>query len=65
MQRISESAAEKLNYQPGVFTVERRICSKCVCKAVRPLPRGAVAPHVIAKGLPTHWPARPGAGVAN
>ena len=32
MQRIGEDVAEKLDYQPGVFTVERHIRGKWVCK---------------------------------
>ena len=31
MQRIGEDVAEKLDYQPGVFTVERHVRGKWVC----------------------------------
>jgi hypothetical protein len=32
LQRIGEDIAEKLDYQPGVFTVERHIRGKWVCR---------------------------------
>ena len=32
MQRIGEDVAEKLDYQPGVFTVERHVRGKWVCR---------------------------------
>ena len=35
MQRIGEDVAEKLDYQPGVFTVERHVRGKWACR--RPL----------------------------
>ena len=53
MQRISEDVAEKLDYQPGVFTVERHIRGKWVCACCEKLVQAPVAPHVIDKGLPT------------
>jgi transposase len=53
MQRIGEDVAEKLDYQPGVFTVERHIRGKWVCKCCETLVQAPVAPHVIDKGLPT------------
>ena len=53
MQRIGEDVAEKLDYQPGVFTVERHIRGKWVCKCCEKITQAAVAPHVIDKGLPT------------
>jgi transposase len=53
MQRIGEDVAEKLNYQPGVFTVERHIRGKWVCRCCETLVQAPVAPHVIDKGLPT------------
>ena len=45
MRRIGEDAAETLDYQPGVLSVERHI----PCKIVQ----APVAPHFIDKGLPT------------
>jgi transposase len=53
MQRIGEDVAEKLDYQPGVFTVERHVRGKWVCKCCEKLVQAPVAPHVIDKGLPT------------
>lgn len=53
MQRIGEDVAEKLDYRPGVFTVERHIRGKWVCKCCEKLVQAPVAPHIIDKGLPT------------
>ena len=53
MKRIGEDVAEKLDYQPGVFTVERHIRGKWVCKCCERITQAPVAPHVIDKGLPT------------
>ena len=32
MQRIGQDVAEKLDYQPGVFTVERHVRGKWACR---------------------------------
>ena len=53
MKRIGEDVAEKLDYQPGVFTVERHIRGKWVCKCCEQITQAPVAPHVIDKGMPT------------
>ncbi|HCZ49087.1 MAG TPA: IS66 family transposase, partial [Gammaproteobacteria bacterium] len=53
MQRIGEDVAEKLDYTPGVFSVERHIRGKWVCACCEKLVQAPVAPHVIDKGLPT------------
>jgi len=53
MQRIGEDVAEKLDYQPGVFTVERHVRGKWVCSCCEKLVQAPVAPHVIDKGLAT------------
>ena len=53
MKRIGEDVAEKLDYQPGVFTVERHIRGKWVCAHCETLVQAPVAPHIIDKGLPT------------
>ena len=53
MQRIGEDVAEKLDYQPGVFTVERHVRGKWVCKCCERIVQAPVAAHVIDKGLPT------------
>jgi transposase len=53
MQRIGEDVAEKLDYQPGTFTVERHIRGTWVCKCCEKITQAPIAPHVIDKGLPT------------
>jgi transposase len=53
MQRIGEDVAEKLDYQPGLFTVERHIRGKWVCRCCEVLVQAPVEAHVIDKGLPT------------
>lgn len=53
MKRIGEDVAEKLDYQPGVFTVERHVRGKWACAKCEKLVQAPVAPHVIDKGLPT------------
>jgi transposase len=52
MQRIGEDVAEKLDYQPGVFTVERHIRGRWVCKCCETFSQAAVPAHVIDKGIP-------------
>ena len=53
LRRIGEDVAEKLDYTPGTFTVERHIRGKWVCAACETLIQAPVPPHVIDKGLPT------------
>jgi transposase len=53
MKRIGEDVAEKLDYQPGVFTVERHVRGKWVCACCERLVQQPVAPHIIDKGIPT------------
>jgi len=53
MKRIGEDVAEKLDYQPGVFTVERHIRGKWVCAQCETLVQAPLAPHIIDKGIPT------------
>jgi len=53
LKRIGEDVAEKLDYQPGVFTVERHIRGKWVCAHCETLVQAPVAPHIIDKGIPT------------
>ncbi|MDR5776535.1 MULTISPECIES: IS66 family transposase [unclassified Caballeronia] len=52
--RIGEDISEKLDYTPGVFTVERHIRGKWACKACETLVQAPVPPHVIDKGIPTN-----------
>lgn len=51
--RIGEDIAEKLDYTPGVFTVERHIRGKWVCKACATLTQAPVPAQVIDKGMAT------------
>ena len=53
MQRIGEDVAEKLDYQPGVFSVERHVRGKWVCKCCERIVQAPVPAHVIDKGIPT------------
>jgi transposase len=53
MRRIGQDVAEKLDYQPGVFSVERHIRGKWVCQCCDKIVQAPVAPHVIDKGLPS------------
>ena len=53
LKRIGEAVTEKLDYAPGVFTVERHVRGKWVCAKCETLVQAPVAPHIIDKGLPT------------
>ena len=53
LERIGEDVAEKLDYTPGVFTVERHVRGKWVCAHCESLVQAPVAPHIIDKGIPT------------
>ena len=53
MKRIGEDVAEKLDYQPGVFTVQRHVRGKWSCGHCRKLVQAPVPAHVIDKGIPT------------
>jgi transposase len=53
LRRIGQDVAEKLDYVPGVFTVERHIRGKWVCTQCETLVQAPVEPHIIDKGLPT------------
>jgi len=50
---IGEDVSEKLDYEPGTFSVERHIRSKWACKACETIVQAPVAPHIIDKGIPT------------
>ena len=52
-ERIGEDVHEKLDYQPGTFTVERHIRGKWVCRHCETLVQAPVPPHIIDKGIPT------------
>lgn len=53
MKRIGEDVAEKLDYQPGVFTVERHVRGKWACTNCETLVQAPVEAHIIDKGIPT------------
>ncbi len=53
LTRIGEDVSEKLDYTPGVFSVERHVRGKWVCRACETLVQAPVPPHVIDKGVPT------------
>jgi transposase len=53
LKRIGEDVAEKLDYEPGVFTVERHIRGKWACAQCETLVQAPVDAHVIDKGIPT------------
>jgi len=53
MKRVGEDVAEKLDYQPGVFSVERHVRGKWACAKCETLIQAPVQAHVIDKGIPT------------
>ena len=53
MKRIGEDVAEKLDYVPGVFTVERHVRGKWACVQCETITQVPVNAHVIDKGIPT------------
>jgi transposase len=53
MKRIGEDVAEKLDYTPGIFTVERHIRGKWACAQCQSITQAPVDAHVIDKGIPT------------
>jgi len=53
LKRIGEDVSEKLDYAPGVFTVERHVRGKWVCDGCETLIQAPVPAQVIDKGIPT------------
>ncbi len=53
MSRIGEDVSEKLDYTPGVFTVERHVRGKWACAHCRTLVQAPVPAAIIDKGIPT------------
>jgi transposase len=53
LTRIGEDVSEKLDYEPGQFSVERHIRGKWACKSCETVIQEPVAPQVIDKGIPT------------
>jgi len=53
LKRIGEDVSEKLDYTPGVFTVERHVRGKWICDDCETLIQAPVPAQVIDKGIPT------------
>jgi len=53
LRRVGEDVSEKLDYTPGVFTVERHIRGKWACSQCRTLTQAPVPAEIIDKGIPT------------
>ncbi|WP_339464998.1 IS66 family transposase [Pseudomonas sp. EA_65y_Pfl2_P74] len=53
LQRVGEDVSEKLDYTPGVFTVEQHVCGKWACRECETLIQAPVPAQVIDKGIPT------------
>ena len=53
LKRIGEDVSEKLDYTPGVFTVERHVRGKWVCVRCQTLTQAPVPAQIIDKGIPT------------
>lgn len=53
MKRMGEDVAEKLDYVPGDFSVERHICGKWACAKCETIKQVRVEAHVSDKGIPT------------
>ena len=53
MKRIGEDVAEKLDYVPGVFSVERHVRGKWACSQCETIVQAPVEAHIINKGIPT------------
>ena len=53
LKRIGEDISEKLDYTPGVLTVQRHIRGKWACAQCQSLTQAPVPAQIIDKGLPT------------
>lgn len=53
LQRFGEDVAERLDYQPGVFSVERHVRGKWACRCCERIVQAPVPAHVIDKGIPS------------
>lgn len=53
LKRIGEDVSEKLDYAPGLFSVERHVRGKWACTACQTITQAPVPAHIIDKGLPT------------
>ena len=53
LQRIGEDVSEKLDYTPGVFTVQQHVRGKWTCRQCETLIQAPVPAQLIDKGIPT------------
>ena len=53
LKRIGEDVSEKLDYTPGVLTVQRHVRGKWACAKCQTLTQAPVPAQIIDKGLPT------------
>ena len=53
LQRVGEDISQKLDYTPGVFTVQNHVRGKWACRDCRTLTQAAVPAEIIDKGIPT------------
>jgi transposase len=53
LKRIGEDVSEKLDYTPGIFTVQRHVRGKWACARCQTLTQAPVPAEVIDKGIPT------------
>ena len=53
LKRIGEDVSEKLDYTPGVLTVQRHVRGKWACSECQTLRQAPVPAQIIDKGLPT------------
>ena len=53
LKRIGEDISEKLDYTPGVLTVQRHVRGKWACSECQTLTQAPVPAQIIDKGLPT------------
>ena len=53
LKRIGEDVSEKLDYTPGVLTVQRHVRGKWACSKCQTLTQAPVPAQIIDKGLPT------------
>jgi len=53
LQRVGEDVTQKLDYTPGVFTVQNHVRGKWACRGCRTMTQAPLPPEIIDKGIPT------------
>jgi transposase len=53
LERIGEDVSERLDYTPGIFTVEQHVRGKWVCRGCERLIQAPIPAQIIDKGIPT------------